>query len=109
MEPLGYPDSSQGKPCLGFVVVGLVCQVGAHGTGAKLPPVDEQVVSLKLVTPGKGTLDLSPKDGDLFYLARCGLGALGVVAEVELQCVQAHQLLEKTTVTNMKQVKRNHK
>ncbi|KAG0586730.1 hypothetical protein KC19_2G113000 [Ceratodon purpureus] len=89
--------------------IGGFIQVGAHGTGAKLPSVDEQVVSLKLVTPGRGTLDLSPEDGELFYLARCGLGALGVVAEVELQCVEAHRLLEKTTVTNMKQVKRNHK
>nr|XP_024393620.1 L-galactono-1,4-lactone dehydrogenase, mitochondrial-like [Physcomitrium patens]PNR41397.1 hypothetical protein PHYPA_018800 [Physcomitrium patens] len=89
--------------------IGGFIQVGAHGTGAKLPPVDEQVVGLKLVTPGKGTLDLSPEDGALFYLARCALGALGVVAEVELQCVQAHKLLEKTIVTNMKQVKRNHK
>lgn len=74
-----------------------------------MPPVDEQVVSLKLVTPGKGTMDLTPESGELFYLARCGLGALGVVAEVELQCVPAHKLLEKTTVTNMKQVKKNHK
>lgn len=85
-------------------------QVGAHGTGARLPPVDEQVVSLKLVTPGKGTLDLSAQsDGDLFYLARCGLGVLGVVAEVTLQCVSAHQLLERTFVANIKHVKKNHK
>lgn len=34
-------------------------QVSAHGTGAGLPPVDEQVVALKLVTPGEGTLNLS--------------------------------------------------
>ena len=34
-------------------------QVGAHGTGAAIPPVDEQVVSMKLVTPAQGTLELS--------------------------------------------------
>lgn len=28
-------------------------QVSAHGTGATIPPVDEQVVSLRLVTPGQ--------------------------------------------------------
>jgi len=28
-------------------------QVSAHGTGATIPPVDEQVVSLRMVTPGK--------------------------------------------------------
>ena len=25
-----------------------MCQVGAHGTGADVPPVDEQVVSMKV-------------------------------------------------------------
>ena len=34
-------------------------QVAAHGTGAKLPTVDEMIVSLKVVTPSKGTLTLS--------------------------------------------------
>ncbi|CAM6084490.1 unnamed protein product [Calypogeia fissa] len=90
--------------------IGGFIQVGAHGTGARLPPVDEQVVGLKLVTPGKGTLDLTPEsDPDLFYFARCGLGGLGVVAEVTLQCVPRHRLLEYTFVTNMKGVQKNHK
>ncbi|KAH7557173.1 hypothetical protein JRO89_XS11G0066000 [Xanthoceras sorbifolium] len=57
--------------------IGGILQVGAHGTGAKLPPIDEQVISMKLVTPAKGTIELSKeKDPELFYLARCGLGAL---------------------------------
>uniref|UniRef100_A0A0E0F9F1 FAD-binding PCMH-type domain-containing protein n=1 Tax=Oryza meridionalis TaxID=40149 RepID=A0A0E0F9F1_9ORYZ len=65
--------------------VGGIIQVGAHGTGARLPPIDEQVISMKLVTPAKGTIELSrEKDPDLFYLARCGLGGLGVVAELLL-------------------------
>ena len=33
--------------------VGGFTQVSAHGTGARVPPVDEQVVALRLVTPGK--------------------------------------------------------
>ncbi|KAE8735750.1 hypothetical protein F3Y22_tig00000340pilonHSYRG01502 [Hibiscus syriacus] len=33
---------------------------------------------MKLVTPAKGTIELSKeKDLELFYLARCGLGGLG--------------------------------
>jgi L-galactono-1,4-lactone dehydrogenase len=85
-------------------------QVGAHGTGAGLPPIDEQVISLKLVTPAKGTLELSrDKDPELFYLARCGLGGLGVVAEVTLQCVERHQLVEHTFVSNADEIKKNHK
>ncbi|KAB5519363.1 hypothetical protein DKX38_023682 [Salix brachista] len=66
--------------------IGGIVQVGAHGTGARLPPIDEQVVSMKLVTPAKGTIEISKeKDPELFYLARVGLGGLGVVAEVTLQ------------------------
>lgn len=90
--------------------IGGIIQVGAHGTGARLPPVDEQVVSMKLVTPGKGTIDISAeKDPELFYLARCGLGGLGIVAEITLQCVPRHQLVEHTFVSNMKEVRKRHK
>eukprot|EP00249_Psilotum_nudum_P019764 c27407_g1_i2 orf=207-1967(-) len=90
--------------------IGGFTQVGAHGTGATLPPVDEQVVSLRLVTPGKGTLDLSANnDPELFYLSRCSLGLLGVVAEVTLQCVPIQKLLEYTFVTNKNEVQKRHK
>uniref|UniRef100_A0A0D6R329 FAD-binding PCMH-type domain-containing protein n=1 Tax=Araucaria cunninghamii TaxID=56994 RepID=A0A0D6R329_ARACU len=90
--------------------LGGIIQVGAHGTGARLPPVDEQVVGIKLVTPAKGTMDLSAdKNPELFYLARCGLGGLGIVAEITLQCVPRHQLVEHTFVSNVKEVRKKHK
>ncbi|KAJ7527041.1 hypothetical protein O6H91_16G033700 [Diphasiastrum complanatum] len=90
--------------------IGGFIQVSAHGTGAVIPPVDEQVISLKLVTPALGTLELSPQsNADLFYLARCGLGALGVVAEATLQCVPRHRLLEYTFATNVKEIRKKHK
>nr|GMD42996.1 L-galactono-1,4-lactone dehydrogenase, mitochondrial [Ipomoea batatas] len=90
--------------------VGGIVQVGAHGTGARLPPIDEQVISMKLVTPAKGTIEISKeKDPALFYLARCGLGGLGVVAEVTLQCVEQQELVEHTYISTMKDIKKNHK
>ncbi|XP_027176145.1 L-galactono-1,4-lactone dehydrogenase, mitochondrial [Coffea eugenioides] len=90
--------------------VGGIVQVGAHGTGARLPPIDEQVISMKLVTPAKGTIEISKEnDPELFYLARCGLGGLGVVAEVTLQCVERQELVEHTFVSNLKDIKKNHK
>ncbi|XP_030453082.2 L-galactono-1,4-lactone dehydrogenase, mitochondrial isoform X1 [Syzygium oleosum] len=90
--------------------IGGIVQVGAHGTGARLPPIDEQVISMKLVTPAKGTIEVSKeKDPELFYLARCGLGGLGVVAEVTLQCVDRQELVEHTTVSTMQEIKKNHK
>lgn len=58
-------------------------QVGAHGTGASIPPVDEQVKRMKLVSPALGTMVLSPEHNPaLFDLARVGLGALGVLSEI---------------------------
>jgi L-galactono-1,4-lactone dehydrogenase len=55
-------------------------QVGAHGTGALIAPVDQYVTSIKLVTPSRGAIELLAKDGELFQLAKVGLGCLGVVA-----------------------------
>ena len=78
-------------------------QVSAHGTGASIPPVDEMVVSMKLITPAGGTLEVSRReDPELFEMARVGLGALGVVSEVTLQLVPAHQLLEHTYIMSSK-------
>jgi hypothetical protein len=34
-------------------------KTGAHGTGATLPPVDDQVVAMRLVTPAMGVITLS--------------------------------------------------
>lgn len=84
-------------------------QVGAHGTGAAIPPVDEQVVAMKLVTPNLGTIELSHKQNPwLFRMAKVGLGALGVVTEVTIKCVERHQLVESTSVMTRAELKANH-
>ncbi|GBF99677.1 L-galactono-1,4-lactone dehydrogenase [Raphidocelis subcapitata] len=89
--------------------IGGFTQVSAHGTGAGIPPVDEQVVSLRLVTPGKGVLDLSAdNDPALFRLARVSLGLLGVVTEVTLQAVPLARLVEKTFTATREEVAKNH-
>lgn len=74
-------------------------QVGAHGTGKRIAPVDQYVTKLKMVTPGKGTIELTrEKDGRLFELARLALGCLGVVVEITMECIPAHKLIEHTFV-----------
>jgi len=89
--------------------IGGFTQIGAHGTGAGIPSVDDSVVELKVVTPAHGTMVLSADSNpELFRLAKVGLGCLGVVTEVTLRCVPAHKLVEKTFVTSVKEVKRNH-
>lgn len=77
--------------------IGGFVQVGAHGTGAAIPPVDMTVVRLKLHTPALGAMELSESSNPrLFRLAKVGLGLLGVVSEVTLQCVDAHRLIQHT-------------
>ena len=41
-------------------------------------------------------------------MARVGLGSLGVVTEVTLQCVPAHELVEHTYVATSDEIRRNH-
>mmetsp|Transcript_97535 Transcript_97535/g.278922 ORF Transcript_97535/g.278922 Transcript_97535/m.278922 type:complete len:385 (+) Transcript_97535:150-1304(+) len=68
-----------------------------------------QVVRMKLATPAFGTLELSATSHpDLFEMAKVGLGALGVVTEVTLQCVDAHDLLEHTYTTTRAQLQKDH-
>lgn len=90
--------------------VGGFIQVGAHGTGRQIPPVDEQVIGLRMVTPAVGELELSIEDDDpaLFQVARTAMGLLGVVAEVTLRCVPAHRLVEKTVVMSAAEVRERH-
>uniref|UniRef100_M4B942 FAD-binding PCMH-type domain-containing protein n=2 Tax=Hyaloperonospora arabidopsidis (strain Emoy2) TaxID=559515 RepID=M4B942_HYAAE len=89
--------------------VGGICQAGCHGTGAAIPPIDDQIVEMEIVTPARGTMTLSAtQNPELFALAKCGLGALGVVTKVTLQCVPKHKLVEKTTVMTLDEIRKNH-
>jgi FAD-linked oxidoreductase len=64
-----------------------------HGTGARLGNIASQVRELTLVLADGSTLSCSAgQDPDVFRAARVGLGALGVIAEVTLQCVPAFTL-----------------
>ena len=91
--------------------IGGFTQVGAHGTGALIPPLDETVVKLKLITPGKGEVVLSetdPDGGEALCMARCGVGALGVATEVTMKVVKSHRLLEKTWCATRSEIARKH-
>ena len=84
-------------------------QVGAHGTGAAIPPVDDTVVEMKIVSPSRGLVTLSAeKEPELFNLAKCGIGALGVVAELTIQCVDAHKLVEHTWTATPSEIESKH-
>ena len=66
---------------------------GTHGTGVRLQGIAAAVCGLTLVLADGSVLRCSAdEEPEVFEAARVGLGALGVVVEVELQCVPAFRL-----------------
>ncbi|MFD1811620.1 D-arabinono-1,4-lactone oxidase [Rhodococcus gannanensis] len=63
---------------------------GTHGTGARFGGIAHQVRALQLVLADGTVVDCSDEENpELFHAARIGLGAIGVIAKVTLQCVDA--------------------
>ncbi len=66
---------------------------GTHGTGVRRQGIAAAVVGLALVLADGSVLRCSAdEEPEVFAAARVALGALGVVVEVELQCVPAFRL-----------------
>jgi L-gulono-1,4-lactone dehydrogenase len=64
-----------------------------HGTGARLRNISAQVTELTLMLADGSTVVCSEEqEPEVFRAARVGLGALGVIVEVTLQCVPAFTL-----------------
>jgi len=67
---------------------------GTHGTGAALGGLATQVLGMSLVLADGSVVSCSAAERpSLFAAARVGLGALGVVTSVTLQCVPAFSLV----------------
>lgn len=66
---------------------------GTHGTGLRYRGLAAQIHGLELVLADGSVLTCSAdEDPDLFSVARLGLGALGVVVTVTMQCEPAYHL-----------------
>ena len=65
---------------------------GTHGTGAKLGGIATQVRALELVTADGQVRHVDSGDPDTLRAACVGLGALGVITKVTLQCEPAFAL-----------------
>ncbi|ANF31189.1 FAD-linked oxidoreductase [Leifsonia xyli] len=66
---------------------------GTHGTGGSFGGLATQIVGVTLVTGDGELLRIDEtQNADLLPAARLGLGALGVIVEVTLQCVPAYLL-----------------
>ena len=77
---------------------------GTHGTGARLTGLASAVVGMEIID-GSGQMIRCDEQRrpDLLRAARVGLGALGIVTEVTLQCVPAFDLHAVETVEPLDQ------
>ncbi|MEO6018994.1 MAG: D-arabinono-1,4-lactone oxidase [Knoellia sp.] len=66
---------------------------GTHGTGVQHQGIASAVIGITLVLADGSTVSVADShESELFQAARVGLGAFGVITEVELQCVPAFRL-----------------
>lgn len=66
---------------------------GTHGTSTRFGPIAASVIGLELVTAaGEVVWCSAEEEPELFACARVGLGALGVITKVRLQCEPAFRL-----------------
>lgn len=80
-------------------------QTGTHGTGARFTGFAGMVRGLRIALPTGDVVDASPEqDRELFEAARLGLGAIGVILEVTLQCVPAYRLTLRESTENIDDV-----
>lgn len=64
-----------------------------HGTGLRCAGIADAIVGFTLVTADAATLTCTPEENpDVLELGRVGLGALGVLSTLTLQCVPAFWL-----------------
>ena len=76
-----------------------------HGTGARLGNIATQVKALSLVTGDGSVVQCSAhENADVFSAARVGLGALGVLSTVTLQCVPSFTLRSVQTPRGLDEV-----
>jgi FAD-linked oxidoreductase len=75
---------------------------GTHGTGLRWQGIASAVCGLTLTLADGSLLECSAEqEPEVFQAARVGLGALGVVVEVELECVPAFRLHAKEFGANL--------
>lgn len=64
-----------------------------HGTGLKFGGLAAQISAMRIIAGDGSVIDCSPqKDADVFTVARVGLGAVGIVSSVTLDCEKAFHL-----------------
>jgi sugar-1,4-lactone oxidase-like protein len=66
---------------------------GTHGTGIKFGAIDQQVTAIEYITSNGEIFKTSKNDNpQLFHNTVVGLGAIGIISKVTIQCVPLYNL-----------------
>ena len=83
-----------------------ILSTDVHGTGRAPAHFSDQVVSIRLVD-GTGAVHTVGPDDELFRAAVGGIGAVGIITQVTVQCVDAFDLRQTTMVETRGWAERN--
>jgi len=91
LDPLGLALTNMGD--IDRQTIAGATSTGTHGTGAAFGGLATQVVGLTLVTADATILTIDEEtNAELLPAARLGLGALGILVELTIQCVPSFAL-----------------
>jgi L-gulonolactone oxidase len=92
-ELIGHGLALENLGDIAYQSVAGATATATHGTGLRFRNLSSQIVGMRLVAGDGSVLDCSPeRDAEVWSAARVGLGALGVLSTVTLQCVPAFNL-----------------
>lgn len=75
---------------------------GTHGTGRAFPALHGTITSFRLALPNGEIRDCSTRaNADLFNAARVGLGAFGVLTQIEIQNAPLMRVLKRTWIADL--------
>lgn len=78
---------------------------GTHGTGATLPAMHADVTGMRIVTPQGDVVDWQQeRHAEQMAAARVSLGSLGVITQLTMQVVPAHNLRRKVWLKPMEEM-----
>ncbi|MGI9595525.1 MAG: D-arabinono-1,4-lactone oxidase, partial [Acidimicrobiales bacterium] len=74
-----------------------ILSTDVHGTGRKPAHLSDQLISMRLID-GTGVVHEVGPDDELFQAAVGGIGSVGVITQVTVQCVEAFNLRQTASV-----------
>ncbi|KAK4688141.1 L-gulonolactone oxidase, partial [Tremellales sp. Uapishka_1] len=110
---LAAHSPSMALPNIGSIsdqTIGGLISTASHGSGVTFPVLSQHVRSLTMVLPlpGAPIVRVSPEqDADLFKASLCGLGATGLMVQVEIEIEEAFRLEERKEAKTVEEVLEN--